>query len=209
MTYQEETTTLAEKTSAQVLAALAAYVAGTLTLDAVAALIAAFIAAGNSGAAALGDLALAATVTLQTGTPAAPIGITRPDDEGERLDRAARTILADLHEHLSTDRLREPKQMLLSTRGAAADVDAEIEKAHNRFLRLAEAEIRQAAAEAFDAALKESEAVIGWTRGLEPEACQLCRWWWREGRVWAPEHPFQTHTGCDCSQIPVTRKESA
>lgn len=186
MTYQEQTTALAEDVSAQVLAALAAYAAGTLTAEAFVAVVAAYVAAGNSGAATLGDLSLAAAVTLALGTPVAPVGISRPATDPDRLTGAARKILDDLD------------------RQTATDPDAALSTAQMRFLRLAEAEVHQAVAQAYDAAVKESSYVTGWRRGLEPDACELCTWWWREGRVWPADHPFPRHTGCDCSQLIVT-----
>ena len=52
-------------------------------------------------------------------------------------------------------------------------------------------------------AVKEEPLIIGWTRDMEADACQLCRWWDREGRVWPVSHPMPTHKGCACSQKPV------
>lgn len=187
MTLQEQTETVVEQTIAQVLAALAAYAAGTLTYDAVAGIVAAYVAAGTSGAAALGDVALAAAVTVQTGQVAAPLGITRPATEPDRLAQATRTVLDDL-----------------DLTAADEDLQEALRAAETRLIRLTAAEIRKATADAYDAAVKASDAVTGWTRGLEPQACQLCRWWWREGRVWNADHPFQRHKGCDCSQLIVT-----
>ncbi|HEY0888675.1 MAG TPA: hypothetical protein VGE38_03570 [Nocardioides sp.] len=189
MTYQEETQTLTEQASAQVLAALSAYAAGTLTYEAVAAVVAAYVAAGNSAGAALGDVALAAAVTLQTGQPAAPLGITRPADEDQRLTKAAKTILDDL------DAKRDE------------DAEAALSEAQKRFQRLVEAEIRKAVADAYSEAIKESESVTGWIRALEPDACELCTWWWRNGRVWPADHDMPRHTGCDCGQLVVTTTE--
>lgn len=184
MSYQEEAGKVAEAVTTQVVAALAAYEAGRLTYNAATGLIAAYVAAGNSAAAVIGDLAVAAAVTVQTGTPAPPLGITRPAGDADRLTKAAQTILDDL------------------------DSDADLEAAYRRLDRLADAETRKAAADAHSQAVARSKSVTGWTRGLEPEACQLCRWWWREGQVWSADHPFQTHTGCDCSQLITTREEA-
>lgn len=61
----------------------------------------------------------------------------------------------------------------------------------------------KAAAEAYSDGVKRSQLVSGWVRDLEPDACQMCVWWWREGRVWPKEHPMPTHTGCTCSPRPV------
>ena len=186
MTYQDQTADLAEGVSAQVVAALAAYAAGTLTAEAFVAVVAAYVAAGNSAGAALGDLSLAAAVTLALGAAVAPQGITPPATDPERLTKAATKILDDL----DRDRTEDP--------------DAALAAAQMRFRRLAEAEIHQAVAQAYDTALKGSRHVTGWTRGLEPNACQLCTWWWRNGQVWPADHPMPRHTGCDCSQLITT-----
>ena len=191
MTYQDELEAQAEAVSDQVLAALTAYAAGTLTAEALAAVVSAFIAAGNSGAAVLADLSLAAAVTTATGTPAAPLGITRPADDPTRLAQATSTILADL------DRQR------------AADPEAALTTAQTRITRLAEAEVKEAGARAYSEAVKGSRSVTGWTRGLSGSACQLCRWWSREGRVWDADHTMPTHKGCSCSQIITTTERKS
>lgn len=41
-----------------------------------------------------------------------------------------------------------------------------------------------AAQNAYGAAVA-SSGVTGWVRQMDDDPCQLCRWWWREGRVWA------------------------
>lgn len=51
--------------------------------------------------------------------------------------------------------------------------------------------------------LARSSRVEGWLRGMNDDACQLCVWWWREGRVWPKRHPLQTHKGCKCQQVPT------
>lgn len=194
MTYQDELEAQAESVSDQVLAALAAYAAGTLTADALAAVVSAFIAAGNNGAAALADLSLAAAVTTATGTPAAPLGIGRPADDPARLARAVSTILTDLD-----------RQMVV----ADADLEAALTAAQTRFQRLAQSEVKEAGARAYSEGVRRSRRVTGWTRGLSGSACQLCRWWSRDGRVWDADHTMPTHKGCTCSQIITTRKEAA
>ena len=71
--------------------------------------------------------------------------------------------------------------------------------------RLARAETFTAGQSAYSDGIASSPHTKGWIRGLEPDACQLCRWWWREGRVWPKAHPMPTHKGCTCSPIPVVR----
>lgn len=193
MTYQDDLQQTATAVSSQVLAALAAYQAGTITLDAFVSVIVAFIQAGCLRAAALADLSLAAVLTTSTGTAIAPLGVGPGDHalDGDRLTRAARTILDDLNNRATTD------------------FDAELTKAQNRFLRLAEAEIKEAAARAYSAAVAESEIVTGWTRGIAADACQLCRWWSRGGKVWPADHEMPTHTGCTCNPVPVAKENAA
>ena len=94
MTYQDEITTTADRSVAQVLAARASWQAGTMTTDAYLALIAAFVSAANSTTAAIADLSLSAALTVQTGQAVAPLGLTRPADDLERLTKAAATLAA-------------------------------------------------------------------------------------------------------------------
>lgn len=197
MTYQEQVTEQGEAVAAQVLAVLAAYEAATITYETAAALIAAYVAAGNTGAAVLGDLALSVAVTVQTGTPAAPLGITRPASDPDRLTRAAQTILDDLN---------TADAALSDVKSESADLHIQV--AQTRLQRLAVAEVRKAAHDAHNEAVRRSPAVTGWVRDLEPEACQLCRWWHRDGRVWPADHPMPRHTGCDCGQRVVTTTQA-
>ncbi|QZY52719.1 hypothetical protein [Leucobacter tenebrionis] len=60
----------------------------------------------------------------------------------------------------------------------------------------------EAAQTAYSDAIAVSDA-SGWVRQLDPDPCQLCRWWWREGRVWPISHPMPTHSGCECVAMPV------
>lgn len=193
MTYQEELEAVASETAAQVLAALAAYQAGTMTLDAFVSVVVAFVQAGNLAGATVADLSLAAVLTTSTGTAVAPLGVGPGDHalDEHRLTKATRTILDDLNKQTT------------------ADFDAELTKAHKRFQRLAEAEVKEAAARAYSEAVKESSTVTGWTRGIDADACQLCRWWWRDGKVWPDDHDMPTHKGCTCNPIPVVKENAA
>ncbi|MFV0430325.1 MAG: hypothetical protein ACK5KO_12980 [Arachnia sp.] len=69
--------------------------------------------------------------------------------------------------------------------------------------RLAANEPLQAATSALSDAMRRSKRVRGWTRKLEPGACQLCQWWAREDRIWQPHHKMARHPGCTCHQKPV------
>lgn len=176
MTYHDELQSTVDDTNRQVMAALASYDAGQLDPDEFALLVAAFIAAGNSIAAALGDLSLAAVLSTTLHQPVAALGITRPAGDTDRLIKAARTLLA--------------------TPEATTD----------RWERLATAEPKEAASRAYSAAIAESPHVTGWVRGLSATACQLCRWWWRDGRTWPADHRMPTHKGCTCHPEPVVQE---
>ena len=78
-----------------------------------------------------------------------------------------------------------------------------------RLRRLALAETADSAADAYSRALTSDDRVVGWTRALDSGACQLCRWWWREGRVWPRNHPMPRHKGDLCAQKPVTEQNGA
>ena len=59
----------------------------------------------------------------------------------------------------------------------------------------------------YESALQADGMVEGWQRGLNDDACQLCRWWSRDGRIWPKVQPFQTHRGCKCQQVPKIASE--
>jgi hypothetical protein len=67
-----------------------------------------------------------------------------------------------------------------------------------RLERMARAEPLEATQVATIDAIQQQELVEGWTRQMDADPCQLCQWWWREGRIWPKEHPFQSHKGCNC-----------
>lgn len=67
-----------------------------------------------------------------------------------------------------------------------------------RLERLARAEPLDSAQRFSMDAIKKQRHVEGWTRQMDADPCQLCKWWWREGRIWPKEHPFQRHKGCNC-----------
>ena len=69
--------------------------------------------------------------------------------------------------------------------------------------RLGYSESVESSQRAMSAAMQESGVVDGWTRGLEPDACQLCQWWARDGQVWPVNHSMPTHKGCCCTPIPT------
>lgn len=91
-----------------------------------------------------------------------------PVDDSERLVKAAETVMTD-----PTDR-------------------------DMRLTRFARSEPFAAAQKATGQAMKGQTLVEGWVRQFDADPCQLCKWWWREGRVWPKDHPFQSHHHCNC-----------
>lgn len=78
-----------------------------------------------------------------------------------------------------------------------------------RLSRLAHAETVESSQQSFGQIMKESPHVSGWVRGLEPKACELCRWWDRDGTIWPTDHTMPTHKGCVCTPIPQAAQQVA
>src|SRR5699024_7495195 len=76
----------------------------------------------------------------------------------------------------------------------AGDLDAAMQLG-----RLAGNEPLDAANDAFADGMRRDKRVKGWVRGLDSDPCELCVWWWREGRIWQPDHTMPRHVGCVCS----------
>lgn len=142
------------------------------------ALLAATVARHNARAAALAETAFAAEATVALRAPVPVIGLPILDD-AERLAKAATTVL-------DTARASEVPEQIVG--------------------RLGRAEPLNTAARTYSDAVRESTLTEGWVRGLDADPCQLCRWWWREGRVWPKNHRMPTHPGCACVPRPVWAK---
>lgn len=176
MTYPEALGTLATSTEDKVWRVITEHENGTITRTEAVALIGALIAKANIKATALADLSLAANITTATGTPTPVLGLTTPDDV-TRLNRAADTLLDALED------TPEPER---------------------RARRLGRSEPLKRASDARSEGIEQAPQVTGWIRQLNGDTCQLCTWWWRNGRVWPRDHPMPRHTGCNCSQQIVT-----
>jgi hypothetical protein len=172
--YQGSTESLAATAQAQAIEVYTAYQAGQLTRDQAAALIVAVINEANAAAVSLADAGLSVQIEQVTGLPAPATGIA-PTDGADRLEKAVNTIL---DEEQTDPKLPDSTSM--------------------RIERLARSEPLDAAQNAAIDAMQRQPLVEGWTRHMDADPCQLCRWWWREGRIWPKEHPFQSHKGCNC-----------
>ena len=103
-----------------------------------------------------------------------------PVDDTERLAKAVRTIADD------------------------SDADTTMQLS-----RLARSEPLDTAQRVTHEAIGQQAAAGGWVRQLNAGACELCRWWARNGRVWPKDHKFPRHPGCNCQpRIVLTQEES-
>ncbi len=82
-------------------------------------------------------------------------------------------------------------------------IDGDPEQIAMRLKRLANSEPAYAYKRKTGDLMNRDPRSLGWERGMNSDACQLCTWWWREGQLWAPNHVMPTHTGCMCRQIPM------
>lgn len=177
MSYRDALVAVADQTEAGAEALYAAWKGGDLTDDQFEVLLAALIARANGRAAAIADLALAATITVALRRPVAPLGILPAASDAERLPKATRTLRAAL---------------------------ADTPDPPARVARLGRSEPLTTAARAYSDGMRTSPHVTGWTRGLSGNACELCQWWAADGRVWPDDHEMPTHKGCACTPIPTT-----
>ena len=141
--------------------------------------LAVLVGAHNGGAGAVAE-ALAAEQLARWGavSPEASAARVAHQLDLDRLRTAAGTVL---------ERLDPTDAGTVSTVEAAAD-------------RLARSEAVQAAQRNYGTTMGKSRAVSGWVRDIEPDACELCQWWQRDGQVWPAQHVMPTHPGCTCAQ---------
>lgn len=166
--YQAQTEALAARTAMQVAAINAALRAGDLAAPDAELLIGSVVNTANNLAAFLADQYVSVSLETVTGAAAPATGVA-PVDDTERLIDATRTVL-----------------------------DAEDDQQPMRLERLARAEPLEAGQRTIAAVMDAQPGIEGWTRHMDADPCQLCQWWWREGRIWPKEHPFQSHKGCNC-----------
>lgn len=168
---------LSARQQAKVSAAYLSLEDGALTAEEFTRVVVNVVQVGNARGRILGQAIARALIEAET--QAAEITSMRRTPgivrpEEDRLTKAVATILASEHETLM------------------------------QLQRLADNEPKQAAADGAADVIRGSKKVSGWVREVESEACPLCLWWGRAGRVWQPDHPMPRHTGCVCSPKPVT-----
>ncbi|WP_099024461.1 structural protein [Mycolicibacterium palauense] len=181
-------------------------------------LIAAAINRANASAVTLADVWLSVQIEELAGQPVPTVGVL-PVDSSERLVKAATTVLSDQFVDTNTkigDHFGDaPKVTASNSRQNAVTPDqiADIESPANvsgmRLERLARSEVFETAQNATHEAMQEQDLIEGWVRHMDADPCQLCRWWWRDGRVWPKAHPMPTHKGCNCTQRVVLTESVA
>lgn len=180
MTYEETIRQLSEGTQRIVAQLLAAHEAGVLTRTDLDTLVLQAIELARARGRDIGVLKVRAYLEAVTGEPQTVAPYSARPGDSARLKRALRTI-------------------------RASGLDSAMQLA-----RLAGNEPVAAANDAAHETMRRSRLVKGWTRGLESDACELCRWWHRDGRVFRTEHPMPRHPGCMCDPVPVlTRTDNA
>lgn len=172
---------LAKAQQARVAALWAQVGDGTVTVDEFVLMAENVVLAGNATGYALGTLTVRDAVEVGTAAPQI-------------------TALAANAHHLDRGRVTDALRTIL---------DAQETDTLMQLTRLADNEPKQAAADGAADVIRSNGAVTGWRRSLNSTACQLCRWWSREGRVWPAEHPMPRHTGCTCTQEPITKESTA
>lgn len=175
MSYRETLVKLGDETERKVLNLYRLMIDGQLTRDETLGLMTALIGKANARAVVLADMSLAATLTLETARPVPALGLVAEQDQSG-VRKAVGTVLT----------------------AATTTPDPE-----GRIGRLARSAPYYAASQAYSEGISKAKGVTGWVRDLEPGACQMCRWWYRDGRVWPQNHKMPTHTGCTCSPRPV------
>lgn len=176
MTYQGSLTRLRESTADDVMKVWRAYGLGRISKPQFVQLAAALIHRAQGQASALADLAFSTEMMSKTGNYYLPSG--------------------DLPRVYNQSVLESGVSTLLDDSENGTDITARLE----RFALNAPLD---AAHEVYGKGVAGSRMVEGWVRQLDGNPCQLCRWWWREGRVWPKDHIMPHHKGCTCVQMPV------
>ena len=175
MSYREMLVKLGDTTAEKVLNIYRLMDAGDVSRFDAIALMATLIGKSQAKAIALAETSLAAELTLAVLEPV-PVLVT--------------PIKSDIYA------VRNAVITTLGTAKSTPDIEGRLE-------RVVRGVTYKAAADAYNHGVSRSKLVSGWVRDLEPDACEMCVWWWRDGRVWPKDHPMPTHTGCTCTPKPV------
>ena len=179
MTYEMTLRKLSERSKDLLLKAWSAVERGDLPKAVFSNIAAEIVAIANERGRAAAEIALNGYLIAAVGAVTPPVVVAAVVDDRARLEKAFATIL-----------------------DSDQDIIMQLE-------RIGVVEPLEAAADRMSEGIRSDGRVKGWVREMDSGACQLCRWWWREGREWPAAHPMPTHKGCVCTQLPVTRDEIA
>jgi hypothetical protein len=177
--FQEAVEGLSRATEARLLVLFDQWVAGELDTVLFEAQAVALIGRARLQALGIADLSLAAAVSVREGRAVPALGLRLPGSDPERLAKGLRTLTTAAEEGL-----------------------------RDRVGRLGRSEPAQAAQDGFIDGMR-VRRVPGFTRTLNPDACQLCVWLRKEGYVYPADANFHKHTGCLCVPSPAWRYERA
>jgi hypothetical protein len=198
--FQANTDTLAEHTAEQVAQIYADLLAARIDQQTAILLIAAAINRSNAAAVSLGDAYMALQIEEQIQGVVTAVGIV-PTDESERLVKAVQTILDESQPITPCEAVNVSETPTGDTHGSPEPTAAQ-----DRLTRLARSEPLETAQQATHEAMQRQPLVEGWVRHFDADPCELCVWWWRDGKVWPKVHPFQTYKGCNCQPKVVLRE---
>lgn len=178
MSYRDILVKLGDTTVEKVLKVYTLMDAGQVTYLEAVGLMSVLIGKSQARAVALAETSLAAELTLAT---LSPVGVVPTGVEP------------------NMRKLRGGSRVVLATVASTPDPVG-------RIGRMARNLVYEAGATAYSEGMKRSPITEGWQRQLEPDACQMCVWWWREGRTWPKDHVMPTHKGCTCTPKPVFQR---
>ena len=170
---------LADRTEAEIAALFTRFERGQLGRPEFVALAAALIARARVQGVGLADLVLTSEVIRALRTRAAPLGLTPPDGDAERLQGSVTSVL-DQEIAGAKDRaqLRESQRV--------------------RLIRLGRDSAAESAVWAYSAAMV-ARGARGWIRVTDANPCQVCSNL-ADGVVRSPSVTMKRHTGCCCTQ---------
>lgn len=126
--------------------------------------------------------------------------LARQDLTSWEPDAAVPTVpVTEVATHLDRDRLSRAVGTVLE-RIDPADLVATAAAAGLALHRLARSEAVDTGQTAYRVSMVQSDLVGSWTRELEPDACELCVYWYASGREWTKDRTMPKHTGCVCAQ---------
>lgn len=172
----------------------------------------AVILQGEAWGLAYGELDAGSPVDSTALVPESETGYRpAPEDfDPEPTDRDLRPADA-LEDRIDVEVLRLRIERAIRTLARSTPRPTSVEEAPpplDRVERIARDEPIQAAQHGYQAALREhaTEEIVGYRRGINPDACELCFWLWKEGYVYPLHQEMHRHIGCRCWPVPTTDK---